>query len=1333
MAVSSDAGEVYQSIYQIPLQVPYCSSDPSGGQLGVYPCDENSYLHWVTYTGFQKQWSPIDPIRRCQQPPNTTCPVDKSGMISYGLNVKNAPDLFRYYLPRGTREANLILYGPPSAGACATVSRFGKPPVSQFPSSYAPFEDPTKYPNIFPPEQYPDIRAFWNGKSIDELEQYDWFAINQGGHITVITNSCEALEEGGWLYVKFKSYDGSKISVHSYAWSADEAMYTNWYTSYTSWVNGDPSEQSGNMILKIEPTKRDVYKNAGTTTFNVSNGGTDAMNWTAAVTSGTSWLKITSGGSGTNSGTITCSFNANTDAKMRTGTIQVTASGAIDSPQTITITQAGTAELSVTPDSQSVKKTAGTTKFDVKNAGTGTISWTAKVLDASWLSISPTSGTTSGAITCTYTENTGVSVRTATIEVTADGVTKSPTKVTVNQDGTLTLSVDPVSPSVTKVAGSLDISVKNTGTGTMKWSAAVTDGSSWLSITSGTSGTDSGTIKCTYLANTAGTVRIGKVTVTAPGATGSPKVVTITQAPTPPLLTVSPTNRNVTSGEGLASFQVSNKGGTGSTMNWTAAVISATSWLKITSGSSGTNAGTITCSFDPNTTTSIRIGTIRVTATGADKSPMDVTVMQAAKAIPVPYTGLEECYDDAGNVLDPCPVTESASFYGQDANHKINAMAYIKLDAAGKELSDDATSWSMVKDKVTGLIWEVKTKDNASLTYSWFDDAVQTNGGYSGYENNGVNTKSFIKNLNDIKFGGYTDWRVPTIRELNAIVNYNVYNPTVSSKYFLNIKNSLYLTSTTVASDAKKAWGVSFDNGFIEETRKDSTSNYVMAVRGPQTGASVNITSDNEWGSDSIDTASPPVAHYIDNEDGTVTDASTDLMWEQKPDGKPMTWEEALAYCTNLNLGKYKDWRLPTIKELGTLADYSRYYPALNLGYFIDAQKLYWSATTYVYDPRQAWLIDFDYGKNTVLYKTAPYYVRAVRNVRNISAKPETVNKKGGYGNANFDVVATGNGTEIQWKASVSSGSDWLSISSGASGTNNGKIICVLKPNNSAASRTGTILVEAPSIISTPISLKVAQVAATNRYVLGIWSSGIWNWLASAKKWSQIPNTSDTQMVAAGFVDSDDYEDIIRVASTGILLLESSTGNWKNVSGNAPSDLKPVWITAGDLTNDGRDDIICTWSDKGTYYRDSSTEIWVRLSSPAKQLAAGNIGGQREDLSGVWNDGLWVRYSADNTWEKLDSAIPVCMTTGDINGTCRADIVGSYTTGTWYRNSATKAWSKLTTKAELLTVGDINNDGRDDLIGVWGTTLWVRYGGTNQWEQISAVSPKWITTGMIKP
>jgi hypothetical protein len=95
-----------------------------------------------------------------------------------------------------------------------------------------------------------------------------------------------------------------------------------------------------NPVLSVNPTSRSVAKTAGTTSFGISNTGTGTMPWTAAVTTGGSWLSITSGASGSNAGTITCSFNANTGSSARTGVIRVTAAGATGSPKDVTVTQA---------------------------------------------------------------------------------------------------------------------------------------------------------------------------------------------------------------------------------------------------------------------------------------------------------------------------------------------------------------------------------------------------------------------------------------------------------------------------------------------------------------------------------------------------------------------------------------------------------------------------------------------------------------------------------------------------------------------------------------------------------------------------------------------------------------------------------------------------------------------------------------------------------------------------------------------------------------------------------------------------------------------------------
>ena len=60
---------------------------------------------------------------------------------------------------------------------------------------------------------------------------------------------------------------------------------------------------------------------------------------------------------------------------------------------------------------------------------------------------------------------------------------------------------------------------------------------------------------------------------------------------------------------------------------------------------------------------------------------------------------------------------------------------------------------------------------------------------------------------------------------------------------------------------------------------------------------------------------------FVDNGDGTVTDAKTGLMWAQADNMGHITWHDAKLYCENIILSEYNNWRMPTIEELKTLFD----------------------------------------------------------------------------------------------------------------------------------------------------------------------------------------------------------------------------------------------------------------------------------------------------------------------------------------------------------------------------------------------------------------------------
>ena len=78
---------------------------------------------------------------------------------------------------------------------------------------------------------------------------------------------------------------------------------------------------------------------------------------------------------------------------------------------------------------------------------------------------------------------------------------------------------------------------------------------------------------------------------------------------------------------------------------------------------------------------------------------------------------------------------------------------------------------------------------------------------------------------------------------------------------------------------------------------------------------------------------------FVVNGDGTVTDTSTMLIWQQQTAGS-MTWEAAISYCEGLSLGGHDDWRLPNTNELQSLVDYTRYYPAIDTAAFPDTMSV---------------------------------------------------------------------------------------------------------------------------------------------------------------------------------------------------------------------------------------------------------------------------------------------------------------------------------------------------------------------------------------------------------
>ncbi|MBU0490286.1 MAG: DUF1566 domain-containing protein [Chloroflexi bacterium] len=266
-------------------------------------------------------------------------------------------------------------------------------------------------------------------------------------------------------------------------------------------------------------------------------------------------------------------------------------------------------------------------------------------------------------------------------------------------------------------------------------------------------------------------------------------------------------------------------------------------------------------------------------------------------------TGQTTCYDNNQAIVEPA---SGAAFYGQDAQHDGNQPSYA--------LSADGLT---VHDNVTGLTWTQSPDLNGDGDINVADKLA-----FSA-------AQTYPNTLNAQHYGGYNDWRLPTIKELYSLMNFRGTDPSgpspsnltpfIDTTYFAfaygdeaageRIIDAQFWSSSayvgTVFGNQAATFGLNLADGRIKGYPIDKL-NYVYFVRGnPAYG----------------------VNDFVANGDGTVTDNATGLMWAQDDSGDGMNWEEALAWVAQKNAENYlgySDWRLPNAKEMQSLVDYSR-------------------------------------------------------------------------------------------------------------------------------------------------------------------------------------------------------------------------------------------------------------------------------------------------------------------------------------------------------------------------------------------------------------------------
>ena len=404
---------------------------------------------------------------------------------------------------------------------------------------------------------------------------------------------------------------------------------------------------------------------------------------------------------------------------------------------------------------------------------------------------------------------------------------------------------------------------------------------------------------------------------------------------------------------------------------------------------------------------------------------------------------------DNGNVF--VPFTAEDCELGRDANSTLNdpndgnaGFSFTKLDLDGTVLPADASAWSCVLDNVTGLIWEVKTTDGTwrdrNTGFTWYNpdhgqEFDKDGNPITFYGTEGSqDTQDFIdyvKGDSSVNNGsglcGSTDWRLPTVHEIKGLADYDAVaanglggysSPSIDTDYFphaLASQYNWYWTSHlnvdpdvnpggdgTVAGSSTSNYYAWAYNSAESRTRSGTgstgstvRSNYVRLV-----SSSAAVASHFSDYSDD---------RYTDNGDGTISDARTGLMWMQCSygqtydggdtnsdgiicEGSPTfgSWQQAFAWAADSNANVdygYNDWRLPNIKELGSIVDFGSAIPAINQSIFPNTSTgSYWTSTPSKAldvdsnDDTQSASIWFHTGDHGLDKRTANLYLRLVRD-----------------------------------------------------------------------------------------------------------------------------------------------------------------------------------------------------------------------------------------------------------------------------------------------------------------------------------------------------------------
>ena len=306
-------------------------------------------------------------------------------------------------------------------------------------------------------------------------------------------------------------------------------------------------------------------------------------------------------------------------------------------------------------------------------------------------------------------------------------------------------------------------------------------------------------------------------------------------------------------------------------------------------------------------------------------------------------TAQTTCYDSTTGTETPCAGT------GYDGDYSSNQPSYT-LSASG----------NIVTDNVTSLMWTQSSDLDEDGQTSDVDDK-------RSYDD-------AISHCSSLSLDGYNDWKIPDIKTLYSLIKFTGLD---ASSYLGTDTSGL---TTFLDSSFTKAFGDQTASERIIDAQYATTTKYVSTtMNGDDTIFGVNFVDGRIKGyptykklTDTNNTFYVLCARgnesygqndFVDNNDLTITDKATSLMWE-KDDFQSTDFEDAISSCEASTTAGYEDWKLPNVKELQSILDYTRspdtnasgaIDPIFNATSFTNEEGeidwgYYWSSTTHLND-----------------------------------------------------------------------------------------------------------------------------------------------------------------------------------------------------------------------------------------------------------------------------------------------------------------------------------------------------------------------------------------------